>query len=87
MSFTSHDVRKMAVCHVCKGLGVKRDAELATKIDADILVSDGPKRWVHPKHLKIEQIEALPQIDIDNIRLNDVSAAVMRKILKSVGIR
>jgi hypothetical protein len=78
--FTAHDVRKLHLCSECGKLGAYGH-ELATKIDAPLVLCTGRKKYTHPGCMRIEHLVLLSQSELDEVRLCDVSAQTMETIL------
>lgn len=79
-NFTSHDVRRMHLCSECNKFGV-HGSDLATTLDAPLLVRVGQNQFAHPKCLRIELLALLSRDELGEIRLGDVSAQTMETIL------
>jgi hypothetical protein len=77
---TSHDVRKLHVCSECGKLGAY-GSELATKIDAPLVVRTGLRSYAHPKCLRIEHLVLLSEKELGEVRLGDVSNRTMETLL------
>ncbi len=77
----SHDVRKMKVCHECNAIGIYADAHLATEIGAALLVSDGPKRYICPRHVPIDALAVKSCKELGEIRMCDVTPLDLQTIL------
>lgn len=78
--FTSHDVRRLHLCSVCGKIGAY-GSELATKIDAQLVVRVGQRKYAHPRCLRIEHLVLLSRKELDEVRLGDVSPRTMETLL------
>ncbi len=77
---TSHDVRRLHLCSECGKLGAY-GSELATKIDADLVVRVGQRAYAHPRCLRIEHLVLLSRKELGEVRLGDVSPRTMETLL------
>lgn len=82
---TSHDVRHLHICTICKTIGAYGSA-LATKIDAPLVVRANLKTYKHPACMQIQEILSLPFPERGEIRMCDVDADTLNAIL-SLGAR
>lgn len=78
--FTSHDVRKLHLCSECGRLGAYGSA-LANRIDAPLLLKNGPKAYAHPRCMRVEHLVLLSVSELGEIRLGDVDERTMETIL------
>lgn len=77
----SHDVRKMKVCCECNTLGIYADAHLASKLEIPLLVSNGPKKYICPRHLSIDVLAVKSCKELGEIRLCDLTPNDMETLL------
>jgi hypothetical protein len=84
--FTSHDVRKLHLCSECGKLGAY-GSELATKIDAPLVLRTGRRKYAHPRCMRIEHLVLLSDEELGEVRLGDVSPRTMETILLSFANR
>lgn len=78
--FTSHDVRKLHLCSECGRIGAY-GSELASRIDAPLVLRNGPKLYAHPRCMRIQHLVLLSASELGEIRLGDVDEQTMQTIL------
>lgn len=78
--FTSHDVRKLHLCSECGRLGAYGSA-LANRIDAPLVLRNGPNAYAHPRCMTIQHLVLLSASELGEIRLGDVDERTMQTIL------
>lgn len=78
-----HDARKLQVCSECGQLGI-HSAELATDTDVPLVVQTSTRQWAHPRCLTIDELLALPAVELREVRLGDVEPATIRRLLKKL---
>lgn len=84
MEITSHDVRRMRVCYLCKKLGIYKPKNADVKMALVIQVSNRLRLYAHPRcfeKLGRPKLLALPLKELAHIRLCDVSMRTMQAIL------
>jgi hypothetical protein len=70
---TAHDVRQMRLCPLCRRLGLARDM---------ILLDRGPVHgFCAARALTPEQLLQLPAAERGKLRVSDVGADLMRRLL------
>ena len=76
----AHDVRKLAQCEYCGELGAMT-ADLATKIESGLVLKIRGL-WLHPRHAPWKALVELPAEQRGQIRLCDVGADMMHRLLE-----
>jgi D-mannonate dehydratase len=83
----SHDVRQMHECIVCGGIGFYKLPDCAENFLVVVIKpqADGWRVYAHPRCFVtrhgIEKLLALPDEELNSIRLCDVSLRTMRSIM------
>jgi hypothetical protein len=74
-------IRRLFVCAICGKLGV---VDATPDDDVTSVVRVNATVVAHPACLPVEQLLALPPVELGHVRLCDVTAPVMKRILKAV---
>lgn len=78
--FTCHDVRKLHTCSECGRIGAYGH-ELASRIDAPVVLRTGRQKYTHPRCMRIEHLVLLSVAELGEIRMCDVDERTMETIL------
>jgi hypothetical protein len=75
------DVRRLATCAKCEGLGMHGTTLVLVSFKADSRGRKRNKVFMHARCMPIEELLALPTEELGTVRLGDVTLGTIEKIL------